>query len=68
MRIVNPQIVFYFGQKAAKMGDYAGLRSLLPAARFVTLYHPAARFVSPVKVVSQNDERIRESLSKPTEA
>jgi hypothetical protein len=62
MKLVNPRIVFYFGTKAAKMGDYVRLCSLLPTTRFVTLYHPAARFVSPSQIVTQNDQRIQESL------
>jgi hypothetical protein len=61
MKLVNPKIIFYFGNKAAKMGNYAGLRSLLPSTRFVTLYHPAAR-VTTSQIVSHNDKRIHESV------
>lgn len=69
IRIVKPEIVFYFdfGQKAEKMGDYAGLRCLLPAAQFVRLYHPAARYRNPNDIISHNDKCIRAALEKRKE-
>jgi hypothetical protein len=66
MRIVKPQIVFYFGLKAAHLADYAGLHSLLSgqqAAQMVTLWHPAA-CRSQSQIISHNDELIRDALNK----
>ena len=62
MELVSPEVVFFFGTKAARMGRLEGLHSLLPEARFVTLYHPAARYMNPSRIVEQNDKRIDESL------
>ena len=67
MKIVNPKIVFFFGQKAARMGLNSGLGFLLPDTHFVTLEHPAAR-KRQIDIVSRNDERISAALSKWTEA
>jgi hypothetical protein len=67
MRVINPQIVFYFGRNAEKMGDQAGLRSLLRNTNFRRLYHPAAR-CGLRKTVSLNDERILDELRKRAQA
>jgi len=68
MRIVNPQIVFYFGVKAKNMGYYAGLHDLLPpATQFVRLYHPAAR-CGPSKIIGHNDQIIQDALNKRKQA
>jgi hypothetical protein len=67
MMIAKPRIVFFFGRKAARMGNYAGLRSILPAAQFVVLYHPAARYIGQSRIIHQNDERIRDALRDQTD-
>ena len=64
MRIVNPQIVFYFGQKTEKMGYYLELQSLLPNAHFERLHHPAARTLGQSEIIGQNDVRMLQALSK----
>ena len=63
MRLVNPRIVFYFGQKAGKMGYFMELRSFLPDVHFETLLHPAAR-MSRSQIIGRNDELILRALSK----
>ena len=70
MMIVNPKIVFCFGGKAAKMASDAGLNSLLPAARFVTLLHPAALNYGKITVgqlIERNDQSIQDALTERNE-
>jgi hypothetical protein len=64
MRIVNPQVVFYFGQRAQKAGYFAGLPSLLPNAHFKMLLHPAAWLRSSSQILQQNDASIRDALTE----
>ena len=59
MRILNPKVVFYFGQKAEKMGFFSGLNSRLKCAR---LYHPSRRNgyrFSWEQLIAHNDEIIQ---------
>ncbi len=67
MEIVNPQIVFYFGQRATKMGYYAGLHDMLPRTEFRTLYHPAA-WCDDDDIIRHNDEIIQDAIKQKQSA
>jgi hypothetical protein len=66
LKLVNPEVVFYFSLRAKKMGYFLELRTLFPKAIFETLYHPAARIRS--HIISLNDERISSALSRRNSA
>jgi hypothetical protein len=63
LRILSPAIVFYFGQRAARMGKYLQLQDSCPGAVFCRLCHPAARNIRWTQLVESNDATIREALT-----
>jgi hypothetical protein len=62
LQLFDPQLVFYFGQKAALMGYHLELPSVVPEAKFQTLYHPASRR-SGSTIARHNDRIIHEALT-----
>lgn len=63
LRICKPSLVFYFGKRAKRMGDYLMLKEACAGAQPFELCHPAAR-MSGDEIVQQNERIIQEALDK----
>ncbi len=64
MKIMNPRIVFYFGEKATKMGERLRLDFLWRNTHFVRLIHPGFISISHEKLIRLNNALISDALLK----